>query len=169
MKVKQCSVWPWKLSNAVCRPHSTFPDNFLFFSSSFFHLTFHTSVIIFCRDFWLNIAKFKVNWCYRYCFKLFSNLRKERKLRQYYCQNSTKVGERKIKRRREKFLIFGNSIAAILSAHSATRWKKKIGNCGNAIAENEKKKKKMLRNLWKSKKKLSRPQYFYNIFTINHR
>ena len=47
-------------------------------------------------------------------------------------------------------MIFGNGIAAISSAHSATRmgarnvsarkenqmtWEKKIGNCGNAIAE----------------------------------
>ena len=89
--------------------------------------------------FWLNIAKFKVNWCYRYCFKLFNELRKEKELRQYYRRNSTKVGERKIKSRREKFLIFGNGIAAILSAHSATRvGKKKFGNCGNAIAENKK-------------------------------
>ena len=71
--------------------------------------------------FWLNIAKFKVNWCYRYCFKLFSNLRKEKELQQYHCRNSTKVGERKIKSRREKFLIFGNGIAAIPFAHSAAR------------------------------------------------
>ena len=32
--------------------------------------------------FWLNIAKFEVNWCYRYCFNLFSNLRKESELQQ---------------------------------------------------------------------------------------
>ena len=39
-------------------------------------------------------------------------------------------------------MIFGNGIAVIPSAHSAARvGKKKIGNCGNAIAENEKKKK----------------------------
>ena len=75
--------------------------------------------------FWLNIAKFKVNWCYRYCFKLFSNLRKEKELRQYHCRNSTKVGERKIKSRREKFLIFGNGIATIPSAHSPARVGKK--------------------------------------------
>ena len=71
--------------------------------------------------FWLNIAKFKVNWCYRYCFKLFSKLRKEKELRQYHYRNSTKVGERKIKSRREKFLILGNGIAAIPFAHSAAR------------------------------------------------
>ena len=46
--------------------------------------------------------------------------------------------------------------------------KKNFSNCDNDIAENGKLKKKKLRNLWKSKKKLSRPQYFYNIFTINH-
>ena len=98
--------------------------------------------------FWLNISKFKVNWCYKYCFKLFSNLRKEKELRLYHCRNLPKVGERKIKSRREKFLIFGNGIAAILSAQSAawvrarkTKWRgKKNGNCGNAIAENGKKK-----------------------------
>ena len=94
--------------------------------------------------FWLNIAKFKVNWCYRYCFKLSSNLRKEKKLWQYHCRNSPKVGERKIKSRREKFFIFGNGIAAIPSTQSATGCaqgkpngveKKIFGNCGNAIAE----------------------------------
>ena len=68
--------------------------------------------------FWLNISKFKVNWCYKYCFKLFSNLRKEKELRQYHCRNSPKIGERKIKSRREKFLIFGNGIAAIPSTHT---------------------------------------------------
>ena len=46
-------------------------------------------------------------------------MRKEKQLRQSYCRNSTKVGERKIKSRREKFLIFGNGIAAIPSANSA--------------------------------------------------
>ena len=54
---------------------------------------------------------------------------------------------------------YGNAIAEI------ERKKNCFGNCGNSIAE----KKKMLRNLWKCKKKLSHPQYFYNIFTINHR
>ena len=72
----------------------------------------------FLRVFWLNITKFEVNWCYRYCFNLFSNMRKESELRQYHCRNSTKVGERKIKSRREKFLIFGNTINEIPSAHT---------------------------------------------------
>ena len=71
--------------------------------------------------FWLNIAKFKVKWCYKYCFKLFSNLRKEKELRQYHSRNSSKVGKRKIKSRREKFLIFGNGIVAISSAQFAAR------------------------------------------------
>ena len=48
-------------------------------------------------------------------------MRKEKQLWQYYCRNSTKVGERKIKSRREKFFIFGNGIAAIPSAHSAVQ------------------------------------------------
>ena len=109
------------------------------------------------RVFWLNITKFEVNWCYRYCFNLFSNLRKESELWQYHCQNSTKVGERKIKSRREKFFIFGNGIAAIPSAHTCCLGgcskcecaqgkpndgeKKIFGNCGNSIAENGRKKK----------------------------
>ena len=110
--------------------------------------------------FWLNIAKFKVNWCYRYCFKLFSKLRKEKELRQYHYRNSTKVGERKIKSRREKFLIFGNGIAAIPSAHSTTRWEKKIGNCGNVIAENEKKKK-----CYEICERVKKSCHVHNIFT----
>ena len=83
-------------------------------------------------------------------------MRKESKLRQYHYRNSTKVGERKIKSRREKFFIFGNGIAAIPSAHTCCPGgcskcecvqgkpndvdKKKFGNCGNAIAENGRKK-----------------------------
>ena len=110
------------------------------------------------RVFWLNIAKFKVNWCYRYCFKLFSNLRKEKELRQYHCRNSTKVGERKIKSRREKFFIFDNSIATIPSAHSATGWVLEMWVRARKI----KWVKKMLRNLWKSIKKSC---HVHNIFT----
>ena len=105
----------------------------------------------------MNIAKFEVNWCYRYCFNLFSNLRKESELRQYHCRNSTKVGERKIKSRREKFFIFGNTITEIPSAHTycpsgcskceCAQGKPNAGNffffghCGNAIAKNGRKKK----------------------------
>ena len=85
---------------------------------------FNKTVRFILRVFWLNIAKFEVNWCYRYCFNLFSNLRKESELWQYHCRNSTKVGERKIKSRREKFLIFGNGIAAIPSAHTCC-----LGGC----------------------------------------
>ena len=40
-----------------------------------------------------------------------------------------------------------------------------FGNCGNAIAENGKKNYEICE--W-VKKKLSRTQYFYNIFTINY-
>ena len=92
----------------------------------------------------------------------------QKELRQYYYRNSTKVGERKIKSRREKFLIFDNGIAAIPSGHFATRWKIFFWQLWPCHCRKWKKK-KMLRNLWKSKKKLSRPQYSYNIFTINHR
>ena len=84
-------------------------------------------------------------------------MRKESELRQYHCRNLTKVGERKIKSRRGKFLIFGNGIAAIPSAHTCCPGgcskcecaqgkpndvdKKKFGNCGNAITEIGKEKK----------------------------
>ena len=69
------------------------------------------------RVFWLNIAKFEVNLCYKYCSNLFMNLRKESEFQQYHCRNSTKVGERKRKRGREKFFIFGNTMTEIPSAH----------------------------------------------------
>ena len=99
--------------------------------------------------FWLNIAKFEVNWCYRYCFNLFSNLRNESELRQYHCRNSTKVGEREIKSRREIFYFrqyqFLLSIsAARVGARSVSACKenqmmgkKKIGNCGNEEKKRE--------------------------------
>ena len=149
-------------------PITLFNKNWVIIKPQITPEPFFTGEPFFIWVFWLNIAKFKVNWCYRYCFKLFSNLRKEKKLWQYHCRNSPKVGERKIKSRREKFLIFGNGIAAIPSAHSAARvgarnvsarkenqmmWKKKIGNCGNAIAEIG---------------GINFCHYFYNIFTINH-
>ena len=92
----------------------------------------------------LNITKFKVNWCYRYCFKLFNNLRKEKELRQYHCRNSTKVGERKIKSRREKFLIFGNGIATIPSAHSTAPVEKKFWQLWQCHCRNREKKKSVL-------------------------
>ena len=74
----------------------------------------------------------------------------------------------------------GNAIAEI------GRKKKCFGNCGNGIAENggknfvlaivamalpkmgRKKKSRCYEICERVKKKLSRPQYFYNIFTINH-
>ena len=47
-------------------------------------------------------------------------------------------------------------------------------NCGNQVAENGRKKKvivvvKILGWNLKKKKKVLRPQYFYNIFTTNHK
>ena len=97
--------------------------------------------------FWLNISKFKVNWCYKYCFKLFSNLRKEKELRQYHCRNSTKVRERKIKSRRETFLIFGNGIFAIPSAHSAARVGKKMAIVAMPLPKMKKKKKDVTKSV----------------------
>ena len=94
-------------------------------------------------------------------------------------------------------MIFGNGIAVISSAHSATRmgarnvsarkekqmtWEKKNWqlwqcHCRNrwykflaivAMAKPKMGKKKCYEICERVKKKLSRPQYFYNIFTINH-
>ena len=47
-------------------------------------------------------------------------------------------------------------------------------NCGNQVAKNGRKKKvivvvKILGRNLKKKKKVLRPQYFYNIFTTNHK
>ena len=88
----------------------------------------------------------------------------------------------KMKKKKKKFVL-------AIVAMSLLKMEKKncFGNCGNAIADNvkKKKKKKLFWQLWQShcwkwekkrcyeicervKKKLSRPQYFYNIFTINH-
>ena len=47
------------------------------------------------------------------------------------------------------------------------KWKKKSVKCGNGIVENGGKKGYEICEIVK-KKKLSCPQYFYNIFTINH-
>ena len=121
--------------------------------------------------FWLNIAKFEVNWYYRYYFNLFSNLRKENELWQYHYRNSTKVRERKIRSRREKFFIFSNGMAAIPSAHTCCPSgcskcecvqgkpndvdKKKFGNCGNAITEIGKEKKIVVAKIWGGIKKIS--------------
>ena len=58
----------------------------------------------------------------------------------------------------------GNAIAKIGK-------KKFCGNCGNAIAENGKKKKIVVAKITyeELKKKVLRLQYFYNIFTTNHK
>ena len=61
--------------------------------------------------------------------------------------------------------ICGNGIAEI-------RGKKKLLQlvCGNAIAKNGRGKKIIVAEIWGGiKKKMLRPQYFYNIFTTNYR
>ena len=119
---------------------------------------------------------------YSHCSKLFKNLRKESEFWQRCCRNSTKLWERKRKNGREKILNFGNGITEIPAAqiywpinqlwqcHCRNREKKIYGNCGNAIAENGRKKKIMVVEIWRGiKKKMLHLQYFYNIFTTNHR
>ena len=129
--------------------------------------------------FWLNIAKFRVYLHYRHCSKLYRELRRESEFRQWCCRNSTKVWERKRKSGWEKILNFSNHITEIPIAQ--TCWSKT--NCGNAIAEiggkklwqchcrKWEEKKIMVAEIWRGikKKKVLRTQYFYNIFTTNHR
>ena len=144
-------------------------------------------------SFWLNIVKFEVNLCYRYCSNLFSNLRKESEFRQYHCRNSTKVGERKRKSGREKFLIFDNTITEIPSAHTCCpsgclKCGCVQGKPNVAMALPKQKKKKKLTIVAMplpkmggkkivvaeitceelEKKKVLRLQYFYNIFITSH-
>ena len=90
------------------------------------------------RVFWVNIAKSKLNLLYKYCLKLIGELRKEKKFRQQYCRNSTKIGERKRKRWREKEeefqqYCYRNSSTQIPACPVSCVLKK--GNYGNAIAE----------------------------------
>ena len=75
---------------------------------------------------------------YRYCLKLIGELRKEKEFRQHCCRNSTKIGERKRKRWREKVEEFRqhcyrNSSTQIPARPVPCVLKK--SNCGNAIAE----------------------------------
>ena len=86
---------------------------------------------------------------YRYCLKLIKKLRKEKEFRQQCCRNSTKIGERKRKMWREKEEEFRqhcyrNSSAQILARPVSCVLKK--SNCGNAIAEIEKKRKNIFGN-----------------------
>ena len=82
---------------------------------------------------------------------LIDKLRREKKFQQQCCRNSTKIGERKRKRGREKVEEFRQHCYRNSSAQYAVRavkkkqaekGKKKIcfGNCGNAIVKNGKKK-----------------------------
>ena len=75
--------------------------------------------------------------------ELIGELRKEKEFRQQCCQNSTKIGERKRKRWREKEEEFRqhcyrNSFAQIPARPVSYVLKK--SNCGNVIAEIGKKK-----------------------------
>ena len=83
---------------------------------------------------------------YRYCLKLIGELRKEKEFRQQCCRNSTKIGERKRKRRREKEEKFRQhcyrNSSAPIPARLMSRVLKK-SNCGNTIVEIGKKKEKI--------------------------
>ena len=109
-------------------------------------------------------------------------------IRQKYEREREKVGEREC-------MNFGNVITEIPAARSAcpsvcdvcSKWdvlkkktncsntiakigeeKKICGNCGNTIAEIGEEIKIVIVEIWGGIKKISAPQYFYNIFTINH-
>ena len=88
-------------------------------------------------------------------------MRKEKELRQYHCRNSPKIGERKIKSRREKFLIFGNGIVAIPSAHSAARMgKKKLAIVAMPLSKMKKKKR-----CYEIYERVKKSCHVHNIFT----
>ena len=74
-------------------------------------------IVVYCEFFGWILLNSKLI-CVTYCSNLFRNLRKESEFRQYHCRNLIKVGERKRKSGREKFLIFGNTITEIPSAHT---------------------------------------------------
>ena len=156
-------------------------------------MTSHHSAIKW-RVFWVNIAISKLNLLYRYCLKLIGELRKEKEFRQQCCRNSTKIRREKDKKvEREKRGISTTLLPKFLcpnSAHPVQRKKqlqqkkilvivamalpkmrKKIEwNYGNVIAENGRKKKKFVAEIWEEiLKKMLRSQYFYNTFTTNHR
>ena len=69
---------------------------------------------------WLNIAKFKIYLRYRYCSNLFRGMRRESEFWQHHCRNSTKVWERKRKKKmgERECMNFGNVISQIPVARS---------------------------------------------------
>ena len=80
---------------------------------------------------------------YRYCLKLIGELRKEKEFRQQRCRNSTKIGERKRQRRREKEEEFRQHCYRNSSAQIPARLMSRVlkkGNYSNTIAEIGKKK-----------------------------
>ena len=128
-----------------------------------------------------------------HCSKYLGNWGKRMNFGNSVAEILTKVWERKRKSEREKILNFGNVITEIPAAQ--TCWPSRcevleVGcpketNCGNAIAKlgggefvaivampllKMGGKKKWLPKLGEElKKKVLRSQYFYNIFTTNHR
>ena len=98
--------------------------------------------------FLLNIAKNEVYWCYKYCSKLFGEIRKEIEFRQRCCRNCKKkygvLGEREnwiSVMRLPKFLSCPSSAREWIVATKLSKMGgKKKRNCGNKVAENEEKK-----------------------------
>ena len=163
---------------------------------SFYNIFWNYKKITYVKwVFWVNIAKLEVNWHYRYYSKLFGILRREIEFRYYRCQNSTKSMREKKKKVERENVEFWQRWYRIFSAQfccscvECLKWKGKKKknwqmNCGNAIAEicvsifflaivamalpkiGEKKSYEIYERV--KKKKLSCPQYFYKIFTINH-
>ena len=86
---------------------------------------------------------------YRYCLKLIGELRKKKEFRQQCCRNSTKIGERKRKRRREKEEEFRQHCYRNSSAQIPARLMSRVlkkSNCSNTIAEIGKKRKFLFGN-----------------------
>ena len=109
-------------------------------------------------------------------------MRREKEFRQQCCRNSTKIGERKRKREREKAEEFRQYCYRNSYAQNTARSVKKKAIAATPLPKKKKKKfvlaivampllkmkKKIMKSVNEKKKMLSRTQYFYNIFTINH-
>ena len=90
--------------------------------------------------FWLNIAIFNLNQHYRYYLNLIGKLRREKEFRQQCCRNSTKIGERKRKRGREKAEEFRQHCYRNSSAQNAAHAVKKKAIAAKPLPKKEKKK-----------------------------
>ena len=119
-------------------------------SNSYFHILNNITHIF--RAFWVNIVISKLNLLYRYCLKLIRELRKEKEFRQQCCWNLTKIRREKEEEFRQHYYrnssvqISVRPVSCVKKSNydnvivEIEKKKKILGNCGNDIVENGKKK-----------------------------